>query len=118
MSKQWRFSFKFRVTHRQDYSKIIHKGRRIKQEHLMICYLPNSLGYLRLGISVGKKFGKAHDRNRFKRLVRESFRTCPLRYTGNIDVVVMPVKKKEPLPWPIIIKEMEKLLSLAIARTR
>ena len=117
MSKQWRFSVNFRIIHQQDYRRLVHKGKRLKQEHLSICYLPNSLGYLRLGISVGKKFGKAHERNRFKRSIREAFRTCPLRYAGSIDVVVLPAKKKGPLPWAAIRNELQKLLRLALARS-
>jgi ribonuclease P protein component len=36
--------------------------------------LRNNLNYSRIGITVTKKYGKAHKRNRMKRILREFFR--------------------------------------------
>lgn len=44
----------------------------------------------RLGIVVTKRYGSAPQRNRFKRLVREAFRTARLDFGCIVDVVVRP----------------------------
>lgn len=47
--------------------------------------------HTRLGFSVSKKVGKAHIRNRVKRLLREHFRLSPYRFLErDIMVVVSP----------------------------
>lgn len=46
-----------------------------------------------MGISVKKKFGKAHSRNRIKRLIREFFRTNREKFFIGYDYLVMPRKK-------------------------
>lgn len=43
-----------------------------------------------------KKFGKSHDRNRFKRLVREAFRLSKERLLEFVDLVIRP-KGKFPI---------------------
>lgn len=51
----------------------------------------NGRDHARLGISVGrKKIRKANDRNRVKRLLRESFRLNKAELPVGIDLIVVP----------------------------
>ena len=45
----------------------------------------------RLGITVTKKFGKAHDRNAFKRAIREAFRHVRHTLPKGLDLNVRPI---------------------------
>ncbi len=48
------------------------------------------MGYARLGLAISKKVvAKAHDRNKLKRLIRESFR---VRTLPAVDVIVLARK--------------------------
>jgi ribonuclease P protein component len=48
---------------------------------------------IRLGLTVTKKFGDAHHRNRLKRLVREAFRLCYADLRKGLDINVRPREK-------------------------
>ncbi len=48
----------------------------------------NNVGRSRLGISVQKKTGKAVQRNRIKRIIRESFRLNREQFPEGCDVVL------------------------------
>ncbi len=50
----------------------------------------NRLSHVRVGITVTKRYGKAHERNRFKRIVREAYRQCHQKLPQGIDLNIKP----------------------------
>lgn len=66
------------------------RGARRHQDDLFsIQTQPNTLGQVRLGITVSRRVSRrAVDRNRIKRRIRESFRHARVGF-GSIDIVVV-----------------------------
>jgi ribonuclease P protein component len=69
----------------------------------------------RLGITVSRKFGKAHERNRFKRVVREAFREILLTLPKNLEMNIAPRKNEICLSKQAILVDLKNVLSKLIA---
>ncbi len=76
-----------RLLKKSDYDYVFEQAKKTVTPEFIFLHRANTLGYARLGLALSKKvIAKAHDRNRIKRLLRETFRTNEL---PAFDVVVL-----------------------------
>ncbi len=79
-----------RLRTRTEFQQIYHQGRLYRDEYFRVFYLRKDFSEAgRLGLSVSKKLGKAHERNRVRRILREVFRLHPELGVG-LDLIVQP----------------------------
>jgi ribonuclease P protein component len=83
-----RFEKKFRLLSTKDFSELKVDSFSFKKPSLIIYYKKNSFNQTRIGLSVPKKIGKSHDRNRLKRLIREYFRQSNFKFLG-FDILIV-----------------------------
>lgn len=90
----YRFPKSVRLRKRRQFQRLANQlGQRFVGEWIIIESFPNKREATRLGITVTKRYGKAHDRNRFKRIVREAFRRCYGSLPQGLDLIVRPRTK-------------------------
>jgi len=83
------FSRASRLVSKLDFKFVFDKPRKISSKHLKILYRTNALPHPRLGIVIAKQVQRfSVDRNRIRRIIRESFRQQQAALI-NVDVVVM-----------------------------
>ncbi|MBA2728807.1 MAG: ribonuclease P protein component [Parachlamydiaceae bacterium] len=82
-----------RLRSRRDYKRMAKHFSRHEGNFLIIDEKISRLPEIRLGITVTKRFGDAHHRNRLKRIVREAFRLCYADLRKGIDINVRPLVK-------------------------
>lgn len=84
------FPKKLRLRKRFEFQKFSHDSKRFLGTFLVIDYRKNGLTHSRLGITVTRRYGNACERNRFKRLVRETFRILYPKLPPGIDLNIKP----------------------------
>lgn len=88
-------------------------AQRLVGTHVIIDIIKNDRTFSRLGITVTKRYGDAHKRNRFKRLVREAFRLHRHHWLMGFDINVKPRAAVESITFAILVHEMSHLLKVS-----
>jgi ribonuclease P protein component len=89
--KPLRFTFHYseRLHLQKDFQRVFTSGRRLAHPALFIYIFPRpeGTGVCRLGLVTSRKVGKAVDRNRLKRRLRELFRLNKHLLTPGLDIL-------------------------------
>lgn len=112
------FSRELRLLTPEHYKNVFQQAHRAGSPHLTILARPNGLDHPRLGLAVPKKQIKtAVGRNKFKRLVRESFRNKQADLPA-CDFVVIAKKSAQELSNEELYKLLDKLWHRLSRRSR
>jgi ribonuclease P protein component len=79
-----------------DFRRVYERRRSASDAWLIVYGCDNGLPFLRVGFSVGRKFGPAIHRNRLRRLYREAFRLSRQHMPVGLDLVLIPRRSEEP----------------------
>ncbi|MDN3508830.1 MAG: ribonuclease P protein component [Candidatus Neptunochlamydia sp.] len=101
-----------RLLNRHDFRAVYQKGRRFVGKRLVLFYLTDFFSHPRLGITITKKWGKSHDRNRFKRISREAFRKLYPALPKGLIINVHPKKGYRDLIPEQVEAELKNLMVL------
>ena len=88
-TNSFRFQKKERITHPQDFKKVMRSGKKFPLKDLVLFTKENQKQFHRLGIVVSREVGAATYRMRIKRLLREFFRLNKHRIRGAVDIVIL-----------------------------
>ena len=70
-----------------EFKRALSRGKSVNGKYIAIYFFPNKLNLLRFGFAVGKKAGKAVERNRIKRIIREAARLSATDFKKGFDLV-------------------------------
>ncbi|RXE57809.1 ribonuclease P protein component [Acetivibrio mesophilus] len=92
-----------------EFLRLYKKGKFYAGRNIVLYVMKNRFGINRLGITVGKKFGKSVKRNRIKRHIRESYRFYEEFIKNGYDLVFV-ARSSEQMPAFLDIKKEMKFL--------
>lgn len=106
---------KFRLRANSDFQRVRNVGQSVVNRWLVLVWAPNQLEHSRFGFAVGKKLGKAVQRNKIKRRLREQLRlhlqADHLR--SGIDVIVIARHAAKDADYNTLRRALNQLLSRA-----
>lgn len=88
-----------------------HSQQKYVGSYIVLEIRDNQKPFSRLGITASKKFGKSHQRNRFKRIVREAYRLNTHQIPKGKDIHIRPRKKSLEAKCSDIETEIKKAFS-------
>ena len=101
-----------RLLRKRDFRRVYDEGKRSVGKGVTFFYRVDGAGASRLGITITKKWGKAHERSRFKRVIREAFRTLYPIFPAGLAINVHPREGYRELTSKQVENELKTLAKL------
>jgi ribonuclease P protein component len=108
--KTYSFPKENRLLKQKDFDKVYQDGQSYRNQNFHFYFLEKGSPPPRLGLAVRKEVGKAAERNKVKRIIREVFRTYR-ESLRNIDIIIKPSPKMGKLKKKKIKEALLKSLS-------
>jgi ribonuclease P protein component len=106
---------RYRLVHSSRFRQVYRDGRSLVHPLLVLRALDNGLPYSRFGFVVSKRIGKAVERNRVKRLMREAMRAKRADVPCGLDVVLIARTPIVHVAFQDIREALERLVPLRVA---
>jgi ribonuclease P protein component len=85
-----RFSKQSRLLKGQQFQRVIRQGKAFVGKYMVAHLFLGTSSQPKLGLTVAKRFGNASKRSRFKRLIREAFRSSHSLLPPSLEIHVRP----------------------------
>lgn len=94
-----------------EFKAVLTKGKFFKEKQIEIVLLKNNKKRNFLGIAIGTKKGKAFQRNRAKRIIRECYTRLENQIVEGNSIVILMNKKYsiEDITFSEVLEEMKKI---------
>jgi len=83
---------RFRLTSTTDFERVRRFGKSYAHPFIVLVTLPNEIDHSRIGVGAGRSIGNAVQRNRAKRILRETIRPLIPSITAGWDMVILARK--------------------------
>lgn len=109
MHRKYRLDRSSRINRKQDFQSIFNQGERLTNAYFIFCYRISGRNKPRLGLVVNKRSARlAVNRNRIKRLNRETFRLRQHQLKA-IDLIVIAKQQIDKAENPELLQCLNKL---------